>query len=60
MGTFFAVVGSNITVVYFQEKMFTILSQIYPKEFVDFFICNFFRLLGDAFYKWLLQFNYYI
>ena len=57
MGTFFAVVGSNITVVYFQEKMFTILSQIYPKEFVDFFICNFFRLLGDTFYKWLLQFN---
>ena len=36
MGTIFAVVGSNLTVAYFEEKMFAILPQIYPKDFVDF------------------------
>ena len=40
MGTIFAVVGSNLTVAYFEEKMFSILPQIYPKYFVDFFICS--------------------
>ena len=42
MGTIFAVVGSNLTVVYFEEKMFAILPQIYPKDFVDFFISTIF------------------
>ena len=32
MGTIFAVVGSNLTVAYFEEKMFTIVPQIYPKK----------------------------
>ena len=41
IGTIFAVVGSNLTVAYFEEKMFAILPQIYPKDFVDFFICNY-------------------
>ena len=43
MRTIFAVVGSNLTVVYFEEKMFTILPKIYLKNFVDFFIRNYFR-----------------
>ena len=37
--------------------MFAILSQIYPKDFVDFFICNNFQFLDDVFHKWLIQFN---
>ena len=57
MGTIFAVDGSNLTVAYFEEKMFAILLQIYPKDFVDFFICNNFRFLDDVFHKWLIQFN---
>ena len=57
MGTIFAVVGSNLTVAYFEEKMFAILPQIYPKDFVDFFIRNYFRFLDDVFHKWLIQFN---
>ena len=57
MGTIFAVVGSNLTVAYFEEKMFTVLAQIYPKHFVGFFIRNYFRFLDDVFHKWLIQFN---
>ena len=38
MATIFAVVGSNLTVAYFEENMFAILPQIYPKYFIDFFI----------------------
>ena len=37
--------------------MFAILPQIYPKDFVDFFIRNYFRFLDDVFHKWLIQFN---
>ena len=32
MGTIFAVVGSNLMVAYFEEKMFTIVPQIYLKK----------------------------
>ena len=42
MGTIFAIVGSNLMVAYFEGKMFAILPQIYPKNFVDFFIRNYF------------------
>ena len=31
MGTIFAVVGSNLTVTYFEVKMFALLPQIYPR-----------------------------
>ena len=36
MGTIFAAVGSNLTVAYFEEKIFAVLPQIYPKDFVTF------------------------
>ena len=49
METIFAVVGSNLTVAYFEEKMFANLPQIYPQDFVDFFICNHLRFLDDVF-----------
>ena len=59
MGTIFAIVGSNITVAYFEEKIFAILPHIYPKDFfADFFICNYFRFLDDVVHKWLKQFNF--
>ena len=57
MRTIFAVVGSNLTVAYFEEKIFAILPQIYPKDFVHFFIRNYFLFLDDVFHKWLIQFN---
>ena len=37
--------------------MFAVLPQIYPKDFADFFIRNYFRFLVDVFHKWLIQFN---
>ena len=42
MGTIFAVVGSNLTVAYFEVKMFALLPQIYPRDFVD--VSVFFQL----------------
>ena len=36
VGTIFA--GSNLTVAYFEEKMFAIFPQIYQKDFAAFFI----------------------
>ena len=51
MRTIFAVVRSNLTVADFEEKMFAILPQIDPKDFVDFFIRNYFRFLYDVFHK---------
>ena len=56
MGTAFLVVRANLTVICFEEKMFIILPQIYPREFVDFFIRNYFPCLDD-FHKWSIQFN---
>ena len=53
MGNIFVVVGSNQTIAYFEEKMFAVSPQLYLKDFVDFFISNYFRFL-DIFHKWLL------
>ena len=53
MGNIFTVVGSNLTIAYFEEKMFAVLPQIYLKDFADCFICNYFRFL-DVFHKWLI------
>ena len=49
MGTKFAVVGSNLVVVYEEVKMFALLPQLYPQDFVDFFIRNCLRFLDDVF-----------
>ena len=57
MGTIFAIIESNLTVAYFEEKMYVILPQIYPMAFVDFFIRDYFRFLDDNFHKWLILFN---
>ena len=35
MRTIFAVVGSNLTVAYFEIKMFALLPQIYPRHGID-------------------------
>ena len=43
MENIFAVVRRNLTVAYYEEKMFAILQQVYPKDFAHFFICNYIR-----------------
>ena len=55
MGTIFAVVGSNLTIAYVEVKMFALLPQIYPRDFVDFFVRNYFRFLDDIFHTWLIN-----
>ena len=57
MGIIFAVVGSNLTVAYLEVKMFALLAQIYPRDFVDYFVRNYFRFLDDIFHTWLINFN---
>ena len=57
MGTIFAIVGSNLTVAYFEVKMFALLPQIYPKGFVDYFVSKYFRFLHDIFHTWLINFD---
>ena len=46
MKTIFAVVGSILTVAYFEEKLFAILPQIYPKDFADFFHLQLFSIFN--------------
>ena len=57
IGTIFAVVGSNLTIAYFEVKMFALLPQIYPGDFVDYFVHNYFRFLDDIFHTWLINFD---
>ena len=52
MGTTFAVVGSNLTVAYFEVKMFALLPRFYPRHFVDFFFRNYFEFLDEIFHIW--------
>ena len=40
MGAKFIVVGSNLVVAYEEIKMFALLPQLYPQDFVDFFMRN--------------------
>ena len=37
--------------------MFTLLPQIYPRDFVDYFVRNYFRFLDDIFHTWLINFD---
>ena len=53
----FAVVVSNLTIAYFEVKMFSFLPQIYLRDFVDYFVRNYFRFLDDIFHTWLINFD---
>ena len=57
MGTKFAVVGSNLVAAYKEIKLFALLPQVYPQDFVDFLLRNYFRFLDDIFQKWLENFD---
>ena len=35
--------------------MFALLQQIYPRDFVDYFVRNYFRFLDDIFHAWLIN-----
>ena len=55
MGTIFAVVDSNLTVTYFEVIIIALLPQNYPRDFVDYFLRNYFRFLDDIFHTWLIN-----
>ena len=57
MGSKFAAVGSNLVIVYKEIKLFALLPQVYPQDFVDFLLRNYFRFLDDIFQKWLENFS---
>ena len=54
MGTKFAVVGSILVEAYKEIKLFALLPQVYPQNFVDFLLWNY---LDDIFHKWLENFD---
>ena len=37
--------------------MFALLPQIYPRDFVDYFVRNYVRFLDDIFHTWLINFD---
>ena len=57
MGTKAAVNCANLTVGYLEVTMFDMLPTIYPNDFVDFIIRNYFRFLDDIFNLWLEDFD---
>ena len=57
MGTKAAVQCANLSVAYLEIKMFEFLPTIFPKDFVDFIVRNYFRLLDDIIYAWLSNFD---
>ena len=57
MGSKFAAVGSNLVIVYKEIELFALLPQVYPQDFVDFLLWNYFRFLDDIFQKWLENFS---
>ena len=57
MWTKFAVVSSNLVVAYKEIKLFALLLQVYPQDFADFLLRNYFRFLDDIFHKWLEHFD---
>ena len=56
-GTNFAVVGANLVVAFKEVHLFQLLPEIYPQDFVDFVIRNYFRFLDDICHKWLKHFD---
>ena len=38
-------------------NIFAVLPQVYPQDFVDFLLRNYFRFLDDFFHKWFGKFN---
>ena len=57
MGTKFAVVGSNLVVAYKEIELFALLPQIYPQDFGDILLRNYFRFLDSIFHKGLENFD---
>ena len=57
MGTKAAVQCANLAVAFLEVRMFALLPSIYPRDFVDFIIRNYFRFLDDVFHLWLKQFD---
>ena len=57
MGTKFRVVGNNLVVAYEEVQVFALLPQLYPKDFFDFFVRNYFRFLDNIFPKFLGNFD---
>ena len=56
MGTKFAVVCSNLVVAYKEIQLFALLTLVYPQQFVDFLMRNYFRFLDGIFHKWIKNF----
>ena len=57
MGTKAAVNCANLSLAYLEVKAFDQLPKLYPVDFVNFFIENYFRFLDDVDYSWLEDYD---
>ena len=57
MGAPCMVVGSNLVVAYLEIRMFERMPEVFPQDFVDFFIRNYFRFIDDVIHMWLTGFD---
>ena len=57
MGAKFAVVGSDLVPADKETELFALLPQVYPQDFADFLLRNYFRFLDDIFHKSLKNFD---
>ena len=62
MGTIFAAVGSNLTVAYFEVKIFALLRHIYPNNFLvfTFFYYEYFTSFIGIIYTYIYIYIYHI
>ena len=51
------VVGSNLVVAYKYIKLLSLLSQVYPQDFVEVLLLNWFRVAWKFWHKTVLLFN---
>ena len=55
--TKFSVVGNNLVVAYIKIKLFALLPEVYPQDFIDFLLQNYFRFLDGNFHKLFKNFD---
>ena len=57
MGAPCMVVVNNLAVAFLEVRMFTLLPELFPRDFVAFFTQNYFRFIDDVIHKWLEHFD---
>lgn len=57
MGAPCMVVVSNLVVAFLERRMFNVMPEVFPRDFVDYFIRNYFRFVDDVIHQWMADFD---